>query len=136
MRFALESRHAPSPQAYQIVLYDAATGVPLPGHEPTGGKDAINRAVFARYRQEMDAAHAAVSPIDYDAYTEEFERLYRETPDFLEQMEAAFAEWMRVEEADHGPWIAIPGHGQIRERTYTRLWAQVTGERNATAPTA
>jgi len=30
----LESRHAPSPQAYQIVLYDAATGVPLPGHEP------------------------------------------------------------------------------------------------------
>lgn len=30
----LESRHAPSPQAYQIVLYNAATGVPLPGHEP------------------------------------------------------------------------------------------------------
>ncbi len=30
----LESRHPPSPQAYQIVLYDAATGAPLPGHEP------------------------------------------------------------------------------------------------------
>lgn len=30
----LASRHAPSSQAYQIVLYDATTGVPLPGHEP------------------------------------------------------------------------------------------------------
>ncbi len=30
----LESRHALSRQAYQIVLYDATTGVPLPGHEP------------------------------------------------------------------------------------------------------
>jgi len=30
----LEARHAPSSQAYQIVIYDAATGIPLPGHEP------------------------------------------------------------------------------------------------------
>jgi len=30
----LEARDTPSPRAYQIVLYDAATGVPLPGHEP------------------------------------------------------------------------------------------------------
>jgi len=30
----LEVHHAPSPRAYQIVLYDAATGAPLPGHEP------------------------------------------------------------------------------------------------------
>jgi len=30
----LESRHAPSSQAYQVVIYDAATGLPLPGHEP------------------------------------------------------------------------------------------------------
>jgi len=30
----LASRHAPSSQTYQIVLYDATTGVPLPGHEP------------------------------------------------------------------------------------------------------
>ncbi len=30
----LEIRHTPLPRAYQIVIYDAATGVPLPGHEP------------------------------------------------------------------------------------------------------
>jgi len=30
----LEVRHAPSPRAYQIVIYDGATGLPLPGHEP------------------------------------------------------------------------------------------------------
>ncbi len=30
----LEARDTPSPRAYQIVIYDAATGVPLPGHEP------------------------------------------------------------------------------------------------------
>ncbi len=30
----MEIRHTPLPRAYQIVIYDAATGVPLPGHEP------------------------------------------------------------------------------------------------------
>jgi len=30
----LASRYTPMQRAYQIVLYDAATGVPLPGHEP------------------------------------------------------------------------------------------------------
>ena len=45
-------------------------------HEPTSGEDAINRAVFARYQQETDAARAAAAPIDYDAYTREFEAAY------------------------------------------------------------
>jgi len=30
----LEARHIPLQRAYQIVIYDAATGQPLPGHEP------------------------------------------------------------------------------------------------------
>jgi len=30
----LEARHTPVQRAYQIVIYDAATGVSLPGHEP------------------------------------------------------------------------------------------------------
>jgi len=46
--------------------------------EPTSGEDAINRAVFARYQQETDAARAAAAPIDYDAYTREFEAAYAE----------------------------------------------------------
>ena len=29
----LEARHVPTP-AYQIIIFDAATGAPLPGHEP------------------------------------------------------------------------------------------------------
>ncbi len=29
----LEARHTPLQRAYQIVLFDAATGAPLPGHE-------------------------------------------------------------------------------------------------------
>jgi len=30
----LEARDAPSPRAHRVVIYDAATGAPLPGHEP------------------------------------------------------------------------------------------------------
>jgi len=30
----LEIRHTPLQRAYQIIIYDAATGAPLPGHEP------------------------------------------------------------------------------------------------------
>jgi len=103
---------------------------------PVDGEDGINRAVFARYRQETEATRAAAPPVDYDAYNEEFERVCWETPDFLEQMETAFAEWMRAEDAAHGAWITIPGHGRIRERTYARLRAQVAGGWNATEPTA
>lgn len=99
-------------------------------------EDIISRAVFARYRQETDAARTATPHIDYDAYNDEFERVCRETPDFLEQMEAFFAEAMRAEEAAYGPWMTILGHGRIRERTYARLRAQVAGGWNATESTA
>ncbi len=105
-------------------------------HEPTSGEDAINRAVFARYRQETDAARAAAAPIDYDAYTREFEAAYAERGEtLLEEMGQYFTAMMAQEEAEHGPWIAIPGHGRIRERDYQRLRAHVTGGRHATAPT-
>lgn len=103
---------------------------------PIDGEDGINRAVFARYQQETKAARAAAPPLDYDAYAEEFERVCRETPDLLEQMETFFAAAMRAEEAAYGAWMTVPGHGMIRERTYARLRAQVTGGRDATEPTA
>lgn len=105
-------------------------------HEPTSGEDAINRAVFARYQQETDAARAAAAPIDYDAYTREFEAAYAEHGEtLLEEMGQYFTAMMTQEEAEHGPWIAIPGHGRIRERDYHRLKTHVTGGRHATAPT-
>lgn len=30
----LEARRTPSSRVYQIVIFDAATGMPLPGYEP------------------------------------------------------------------------------------------------------
>ncbi len=97
-------------------------------HEPTGGEDAINRAVFARYRHETDAAHAAATPLDYDAYTRAFEAAYAEHGEtLLEEMGQYFTAMMAQEEAEHGPWMTIPGHGRIRERTYARLRARVSG---------
>ncbi len=105
-------------------------------HEPTGGEDAINRAVFARYRQETDAAHAAATPIDYDTYTREFEAAYAEYGEtLLEEMGQYFTAMMAQEEAEQGPWMTIPGHGRIRERDYQRLRADVTGGRHAATPT-
>jgi len=105
-------------------------------HEPTRGEDAINRAVFARYQQQTDAARAAAAPIDYDAYTRDFEAAYAERGEtLLEEMGQYFTAMMAQEEAEHGPWIAIPGHGRIRERDYYRLKTHVTGGRHATAPT-
>lgn len=103
--------------------------------ELTRGEDAINRAVFARYRQETDAAYAAAPPIDYDAFTREFDRLLRDEPDFWEEYQAAFTVMWEQEEGALGPSITIPGHGWLRERVYQRLRAQVTGARNAAEPT-
>ena len=104
--------------------------------EPTSGEDAINRAVFARYQQETDAARAAAAPIDYDAYTREFEAAYAERGEtLLEEMGQYFTAMMAQEEAEHGPWMTVEGYGRIRERDYHRLKTHVTGGRHATAPT-
>ncbi len=104
--------------------------------EPMDGEDAINRAIFALERRELEAARAAAPPVDYDAYTREFDRLLRDEPDFWEEYQAAFTALWEQEEHECGPWMTIPGHRRIRERAYARLRAQVTGGRDATESTA
>lgn len=42
-----------------------------------------------------------------------------------------FAEMMAREEADCGPWIAVPGHGRIQAKDYARLREHVTGGHDA-----
>lgn len=103
---------------------------------PIDGEDGINRAVFARYQQETDAARAAAPPLDYDAYTREFAAAYAERGEtLLEEMGQYFTAMMAQEEAEYGPWMTVEGYGRIRERDYHRLKTHVTGGRHATAST-
>ncbi len=103
-------------------------------HEPTSGEGAINRAVFALEKRELEAARAAAAPIDYDTYTRAFEAVYAEHGEtLLEEMGRYFTARMAQEEAEHGPWMTVEGYGRIRERTYERLRARVTGGRDAAA---
>ncbi len=103
----------------------------------TDGEDAINRAVFARHRREMDAVLAAAPAIDFDEYARQFEAALAEYgDDLLAEMERHFAETMAREETEYGPWMMVTGHGRIREKDYMRLRAHVTGGHDAAARTS
>ncbi len=105
--------------------------------DATGGEDGINRAVFARYRRETEAARAAAAAIDFDEYARQFEAALAEYgDDLLAEMERHFAETMAREETEYGPWMMVTGHGRIREKDYMRLRAHVTGGHDAAARTS
>lgn len=101
--------------------------------DTTDGEDAIIRAVFVAHAADMEATHVE---IDCDEYTQVFDAAYAEHGEaLLAEMERYFAATMAQEEAEQGPWMTIEGHGRIRERTYARLRARVTGGRDAAAQT-